>query len=116
MAASISWSVTRDASAEWSKRLRDRVTIETDTYAQNVLSQAQSDVRVRSGETRASGRVETQDQDTLIVRRVVFGGAALYLEFGTAKMPAYPFLTQATVDNYEAYIGRLRMTTQGRVG
>lgn len=111
MAAGVSWYVKRDASAEWSARLRARVDIECQNFANNVLTEAKQNVRQRTGETRDSGQITGGD----MVYVVSFGGAALYLEYGTAKQPAYPFLGPAVADNMADFIGRLRMTTQGRV-
>jgi len=108
----ITWRVVKDNSAAWTERLKRRVSIETQTFAENVLGTAQATVRVRTGATRDSGQVIQMNELTWAVR---FEGAALYLEYGTRNHPAYPFLMPAVVTNQKAYMGRLAMTTQGRV-
>lgn len=109
---SVTWRIKADRSSDWTRRLKARVAAETQTFVNNVLQTAQSTVRVQTGATRDSGRIVQVDEQVWAVR---FGGAAAYLEFGTAKMPAYPFLRPAVTVNQTAYLARLAITTQGRV-
>lgn len=110
--ATLTWKVKRDNSRIWTARLRQRVMTETQTFVNNVLETAKDTVRVRTGETQQSGRVEQKGVTTFAI---MFDGAAIYLEYGTAKMPAYPFIRPSVVANQQDYLRRLAITTQGRV-
>ena len=108
----VTWEIVKDDSAAWSQTLRQRISTELQTFAQAVLEQAQQDVAVRSGATQESGEIVSTDDLNYMVS---FGGAALYLEYGTAFMPAQPFLTPAVADNEANFVNRLAITTQGRI-
>lgn len=108
----MSWRSTPLDAVKVTNALRARIAIEAQTYAQNVLDSAQQNVRVATGETRDSGQIVQVDEVTY---KVVFGGAAIWLEFGTATRPAYPFLAPSAYSQLPAYLARLAMTTQGRV-
>jgi HK97 gp10 family phage protein len=111
----VTWRVVKDDSAAWSALLRQRVGIEALTFAQNVLAQAQNTVAVRSGATQESGTISEISVGSRTVYKVEFMGAALYLEFGTAHMPAQPFLSTAVAEMEGQFLARIAMTTQGRV-
>jgi len=72
--------------------------------AEAIATRARALVEVRSGATRATIRAEGG--------KVVAGGAALYLERGTSKMPAEPFLVPAVAQSQsqatDAAAGKLR--------
>jgi hypothetical protein len=67
-------------------RLRLRV------VAELIAIDARGRVRVLSGETQESIRVDDGGEDG---PRVVVGGAAKFLEFGTSRQSPYPFLRPA---------------------
>jgi hypothetical protein len=57
---------------------------------ENIATRARELVRVRTGATKDSIQVNEGEDG------VEAGEAALFLEYGTVKMPAYPFLGPAT--------------------
>ena len=75
----------------------------TEAMAQEVAQEAKALVRVRTGKTRRSIRVVKETTgvgNEMRIRHLVVAGtpdhrAALFLEFGTIKMPSYPFLRPA---------------------
>lgn len=58
-----------------------------DILKERIAEEARLRVRVKTGETRDSIQVTDEGVEA--------GGAAPFLEFGTRKMPAYPFLGPA---------------------
>lgn len=80
--------------------IRDRVAQALEQGAHLILQAAQDNVQVRTGELKASGVVVQIGRLTFIVR---FGDGlddarAIYVEYGTSKAPAYPYLVPATDD------------------
>lgn len=64
-----------------------RAEIAEHALKERIAEEARRRVRVKTGETRDS--IEVTDEG------VEVGGAAPFLEYGTRKMPAYPFLGPA---------------------
>jgi HK97 gp10 family phage protein len=60
-----------------------------------ILQSAKKNVAVDTGETRDSGQITEEG--------VEFGSAALFLEFGTVKMAAQPFLGPASAENRDGF-------------
>ena len=107
----VSWHVTRDRSNEVIQRIEDKIDSAMQDGAERILTRAQGVVRVRSGETRDSGRVE---QVGPMHWRVVFGGAAIYLEFGTAHHPAYPFIVPSAQEESAGTFQAVNYAVGGR--
>lgn len=85
----VSWQITRDRTSEVMAATEARIDQAIEEGCNRILTRAQGVVRVRSGQTRDSGVVESVGQMNWQVK---FDGAAIYLEFGTSHHPAYPFL------------------------
>jgi len=76
-----------------------------DDWAGRVLSSALAIVPVRTGELRDSGHIEAEDAGNVQSRAVVFDAPhAVFVEFGTVKMAAQPFLRPA-LDEHEVFAG-----------
>lgn len=113
----ISWRVVADHSSNWSATLRNRVQLELQASAERVLATAQDHAPVRTGELKASGKVEQINEFTF---QVSFGAElpdarAVYQELGTSHHPAQPYLVPAYQSDILMLMSRLAMTTQGRV-
>jgi HK97 gp10 family phage protein len=84
--AKIVWNII----PEFTAKMNVEATMVKERALAAIAARARELVRVETGETRDSIIVNAQD-DT-----VEAGSAALFLEYGTVKMPAYPFLGPAT--------------------
>lgn len=85
----VGWQVRRDRTNEVMAIIEGKIDTALEDGCTRIMTRAQGVVRVRSGATRDSGTVVRIGPMNYQVK---FGGAGLYLEFGTAHMPAYPFL------------------------
>lgn len=56
--------------------------------AESLAEKMRRDVRVKTGYTKSTIKVEKVSRS----RRVKAGGAAVFLEFGTSRMAAHPFV------------------------
>ena len=113
----VSMAVVKDNSAEWSAKLRQRVSIELEASAQRIEQQAAETAPKRSGALAASGQV---DQINPLSYSVSFGnglpdGRAIFQELGTAHHAAQPYLYPAYMADLPVLMRRLAITTQGRV-
>lgn len=113
----IGFRITRNNSAAWSQRLRNRVALETEASAQRVLDAASKAAPVETGALSQDGEVEQIDA---LHYRVVFGrnlprSYAIYQELGTSIMAAQPFLYPSFQNELPTLMARLAITTQGRV-
>lgn len=86
--------------------------------ARVVLQEAKARVRVKTGRTKRSLKVKylgIRGQDsTYTVQSSYF--VARFLEFGTSKMPAYPFLRPATEAAARAAVEAIMDTTYAKLG
>lgn len=90
----VSWVITRNRSTEVMERTQNRIDMQLESGCQRILMRAQEAIQVRTGYTRDTGRVV---KDARMQYRVVFGGAAIFLEFGTVHHEAFPFLIPAAM-------------------
>jgi len=67
--------------------------------ARAIAAKARGHVRVRTGRTRDSIRAEADSASA--------GGAGLYLEFGTSRMPAFPFFFSAVTQEQPRFVALL---------
>ena len=82
------------------KKLENLDTKEAElAMARLVLEQSQNSVPVNTGELKESGHIEEGEE----VQVVYDAAHAVFVEFGTYKMPARPFLRTA-IDNNERQI------------
>lgn len=78
------------------ERIRNAAAATVEGVAKQVLQQAQVIVPVDTGELYSSGNLETQQEAEMVWGFVNFdSGHAAYVEFGTYKMQAQPYLRPA---------------------
>jgi hypothetical protein len=84
--AKIVWNII----PEFTARMNEEAHLVKERALQAIAARARELVRVQTGETRDSIMVNDSED------AVEVAGAGLFLEYGTVKMPAYPFLGPAT--------------------
>ena len=91
--AKIVWNII----PEFTLRMNEEAKVVKLRALEAIAARARELVRVDTGETRDSIQVNEEDGT------VEVAGAGKFLEFGTVKMPAYPFLGPATSQTQEAF-------------
>jgi HK97 gp10 family phage protein len=84
--------------------------------AKDIYDLSQQLVAVRTGKLKASGGIEVIDSTHVVVG---YGGAgseredvAVYIEYGTSRMAAQPYLTPSFAQNEDTFRARLKEATQ----
>jgi len=90
--AKIVWNII----PEFTARMNVEADLVKKRALENIAARARELVRVDTGETRDSIMVNNDDG-------VEVAGAGKFLEYGTIKMPAYPFLGPATSQVQESF-------------
>ncbi|WP_071884449.1 HK97-gp10 family putative phage morphogenesis protein [Hymenobacter sp. APR13] len=90
-----------------------RVQIAVDTYGYEVESTAKQLVRVDTGLLRSS--ISYQRDGSFKGEVTVNAAYAKYIEFGTRKMPAYPFLNPAVQQHRAAFLANLKQAVKFKI-